>query len=734
MKKILSVILCVVLMVTALPLGAFNLTASALTEGYYTYTVSGGNATITAVDTAISGDIVIPSTLGGYEVTGIGGYAFAYCTALTNVTIPNRVTSIGDSAFMDCTSLTNVTIPNSVTSIGSLAFYYCTALTSVTIGSGVTVISSYAFCDCRGLTSITIPNSVTSIGDYAFYNCDGITSITIPSSVTSIGDRTFYGCTGLTSIDIPDGVTSIGECAFYKCTGLTSITIPNSVTSIGNWAFYGCTLLTGVYITDLKSWCEIEFEGNYSNPLYYAKTLYLNNELISGKVIIPAGVTSIPDYAFYKCTGLTGVTIPNSVTSIGDCAFWGCSGLTSVTIPNSVTSIGDSAFWGCSGLTDLTIPKSIIAIECYAFGLCSKLTNVYYYGTKIDKAKIDINANNEKLINAKWHYTSCENDMHTYDYVCSNICRNCEYTKVADTPHSYDNDCDEMCNVCSEQRTIKHIFTKNGENIAICKICKALKNYNFVITTDEAITLSYEASKEFDFVIGDTSIARITDVSSSIVSIGSYYRQVSSAKVLSIYPGETVVKIVAANGTVLTSSTLLVVEGKHQMQLSEVLNIVSCTEPGKELYTCKFCDYQEEKIIENLGHIYDNDCDTICNICDDERIITHSYKSEWDMDALEHWHECSICKNKIDVAQHDYANAADVECCVCGFCRYTPGDINDSGEVTLDDVVSLAQIVAGWQNVAYNEAALDVNGDGNITLDDVVLLAQYVAGWSVIIS
>ena len=65
--------------------------------------------------------------------------------------------------------------------------------------------------------------------------------------------------------------------------------------------------------------------------------------------------TSIGDYAFYKCIGLTSITIPNTVTSIGIAAFAGCSSLTSVLIPNSITRIGDSAFWNCSSLTSVTI-------------------------------------------------------------------------------------------------------------------------------------------------------------------------------------------------------------------------------------------------------------------------------------------------------------------------------------------------------------------------------------------
>ena len=103
---------------------------------------------------------VIPSsvTYSGttYSVTSISNYAFAQCSSLTSVSIPNSVTSIGSNAFWKCSSLTSVTIGNSVTSIAIRTFYECSSLTSVTIGKSVTKIGNEAFYGCSNLESIRI--------------------------------------------------------------------------------------------------------------------------------------------------------------------------------------------------------------------------------------------------------------------------------------------------------------------------------------------------------------------------------------------------------------------------------------------------------------------------------------------------------------------------------------------------------------------------------------------------
>ena len=116
---------------------------------------------------------------------------------------------------------------------------------------------------------------------------------------------------------------------YIEETGVTEVVIPDGVTSIGDLAFYNCTSLTSV--------------------------------------IIPDSVTSIGWHAFEGCTSLTTVTIPDSVTSIDEGAFAWCDSLISVTIPDSVTSIGRGAFKGCTNLASVTIPDSVTSIGGSAF-------------------------------------------------------------------------------------------------------------------------------------------------------------------------------------------------------------------------------------------------------------------------------------------------------------------------------------------------------------------------------
>jgi len=90
-------------------------------------------------------------------------------------------------------------------------------------------------------------------------------------------------------------------------------------------------------------------------------------------LIIEKGITTVGDYAFYKCGNLTSITIPATVTYIGEAAFRECGKLTSVEMPNSVSYISDQAFYGCSSLPFINIPESIKRIGAGTFAGCSSL-------------------------------------------------------------------------------------------------------------------------------------------------------------------------------------------------------------------------------------------------------------------------------------------------------------------------------------------------------------------------
>ena len=409
-------------------------------------------------------------------VKSIGEHAFTDCSDLKTALIPSSVTSIGNRAFSGCANLKSIELPDGLKRIGNYAFYGCTKLSVIAVPASVTRIGEFAFAGCASLTDLTVEGgnavyhsdenclietakgtllqgcntsviptdgSVTSIADYAFYYCADLADITVPACVTHIGKYAFLGCAGLTGITVEGGnpnyhsdggclietatgtllqgcntsviptdgsVTSIADYAFAGCTNLSSITIPACVTSIGKYAFAACGGLTGITVEN-------------GNPTYRSDGNCLietaTGTLLQGcsASVIPTdgSVTSIADYAFLGCYGLTRVTVPACVTTIGKHAFAGCVALMNISVESgnptyhssggclietatgtllqgcntsviptdgSVTSIGDYAFAGCVGLPRISIPTCVTDIGKYAFYYCKGLTDVYYDGTQ----------------------------------------------------------------------------------------------------------------------------------------------------------------------------------------------------------------------------------------------------------------------------------------------------------------------------------------------------------------
>ena len=258
-------------------------------------------------------------------------------------------------------------------------YYKITSATDKTVA--VTYKGDNPFSNTNRYTgSITIPEkvvynltsySVTAIGNEAFEMCNGLTSLTIPNSVTEIGDFAFERCAGLTSVNIPGNVVQIGQGAFYGCNSLTSITLPKNTVRLGDGVFYGCRGLTSITVESGN--VKYDSRNNCNAIIETAK-----NTLLVGckNTVIPNGVTSIGNSAFYEVTGLTSIVIPTDVTTIGYNAFRGCTALSSVSIAESVATIEYGAFQDCNNLSSITIPSSVTTIGIQVFMGCSRLTSI----------------------------------------------------------------------------------------------------------------------------------------------------------------------------------------------------------------------------------------------------------------------------------------------------------------------------------------------------------------------
>ena len=218
--------------------------------GYNTTTVDEVTKAVIVSYTGSSSNIVIPSTIGGYDVYRVGStaptssgstqiFSNADISSGTTISFPDGLVQIGSGAFSGMTNLGGtLTIPDSVTEIGQTAFSGCTGLSgTLTLPSNLNYIGDNAFKSCSGLTGpLTIPDSITVLYTGTFSGCTGLSgTLTLPSSLTQIKSTVFMDCSGLTgTIILSDTLTQWQGTAFSR-TQFTDLVILTDVTPIANF-------------------------------------------------------------------------------------------------------------------------------------------------------------------------------------------------------------------------------------------------------------------------------------------------------------------------------------------------------------------------------------------------------------------------------------------------------------------------------------------------------------------
>lgn len=553
----------------------------------------------------------------------------------------------------------------------------------------VTSIGVKAFAESNQFESITIPDSIESIGEDAFWECNGLKKVYVSSiedwckidfsypeaNPLFRGADLYVDNKLVTDVTIPDGVKSIGKYAFCGYSSLKSISFPSSIRSIGESAFYDCPNLDEVYATNIEDWCKIKFGDMLSNPIFYARKIYIDGELATD-ITIPKGITKICDYAFVSCETITNVVIPNSVISIGNSAFSGCSNLKNISIPNSVVNIEKGAFSSCFNLEEVEIPDGIKFIKYGTFAFCENLTtiiipqsvkeignlafdgdynlsNVLFKGSKSQWNSIDFTDGNTNLVESVIHYDvkfvekkapTCVNkgyDLYScsecsdgvkINYtdplghnVVSGICERCGKSEedCVESAHPYNYDSDESWTIYKKNATrIAVVFSDSTETVADCDYIYLYDKNGEEIGKYSGTEL---AGKKIT-VLGDTVKIRLfsdgfdTLYGFSLSDIVPYYDEcLHSSTRLENEKSPTCGEEGYAGDlfcnnceAFLKKGDIIPATGKHDMEMT--VYPPTCGERGYTDYICKNCGYSyTDDYIEPTGnHEY---IDGVCKIC-----------------------------------------------------------------------------------------------------------------------
>ena len=316
-------------------------------------------------------------TFGG-NFTTIDGEMFQGCSALTDVVFNEgvNVTSVGAGAFANCTSLASLAIPEVITAIPDRLCYGDKALKTVTMSDNVTSIGTTAFYN-TGLTSFNFPSALEYIYANAFQKAQLAGVISFPAGLKSIGTQAFAD-TKVTKVEIPAAVSSIGVAAFAPITTLGEIVVDEA-----NTAF---KVVNGVLVSADGTRLLVTAHQGTVGPEAFVAVTNIDNY---GMAYVPLQAAEFPvlakagNYAFansalksfnvkadlqvgsniFSNAALESITFEDGRNEIpqGICA--GCAQLTSVTLPTTATNIMKDAFANCPALKNMEIPANVNYME-----------------------------------------------------------------------------------------------------------------------------------------------------------------------------------------------------------------------------------------------------------------------------------------------------------------------------------------------------------------------------------
>ncbi len=360
--KILSFVLVLMMLITALPFSAMADSFVVAGEKFEYSLNEEGTYTITGYD-GEDEILEIPAYIDDIAVTELSAHSLYNDISGYKLIIPETIKKIGSNA-LTCSNLTEIEVhPDNE--------YFCD-VDGVLFNKDVTILVYYP--EDREELYYTVPSTVTEIGGYGFHYGGQLERITLPEGLKTLNTRAFYFVDSLKEINLPDGLEYIGSGAFIGASELTEIRVPDSVKTIGSYAFESCSSLKNIYLGSATE--SVGDEIFYECSALESVDVADDNKVFSveNNVLFSKDKTEIIKYPAKKAD--KEYTIPSTVKTIKRQAFYHVEYLENLVIPEGVETLEDEAISDCRELRYLELPDSVTYMG-YGFSHCLKLERVF---------------------------------------------------------------------------------------------------------------------------------------------------------------------------------------------------------------------------------------------------------------------------------------------------------------------------------------------------------------------
>lgn len=311
---------------------------------------------------AFAGTALTEIDMSGWEAKSLGSGIFSGCTMLKQAQLPTTLKVLPARTFSKCSALgqTNLSEIVALTEIGEGAFAGCSSLLALTLPESVSTLQPFAFDGMSSLSALELPESLVRIGDYAFRGCSSLSELVLPDRLTDLGLSPFYGCRALKQVTLSRRLKSISEnFVFDNCPALENIEIPlqNTLYSSLDGVLYNRTKSQVIAWPAGLSRRVHPVVPSSSSPL--AKGALMDCEL-DEQLWLPARMSTLPYDALTRTSGMKGLAVEQgSVLSKVDArAVSNSKDLEVIDLPATLRQIGEAAFLGCTAVGDVIVKGS----------------------------------------------------------------------------------------------------------------------------------------------------------------------------------------------------------------------------------------------------------------------------------------------------------------------------------------------------------------------------------------